>query len=294
MCTSYEANPNDAFEPFSLFPAPDFDGAPRPGDDLYTDCLLALDPDTGKLKWYFPFTPHDLYDYDAVETPVLVDAKFRGEQRKLVVQADRNGFVYVLDRTTGAFLSAARFSEKLNWASGIDAKGRPIRTGIQPTAEGTRICPGMVGATNWHAPSFNPETSMLYFMALESCDVYLLKPKEFVPGLTYYSTGVRHSEGDHNQKILIAFPLEGGKPAWTYVQAGEGHSAGGTMTTASGLVFFGDDTHSFEAVDARTGKPLWHFNTGQTITASPMSYMVHSKQFVAIAAGSDVFSFALP
>jgi alcohol dehydrogenase (cytochrome c) len=275
-------------------PAPDFDGGPRPGDDLYTDCLLALDPDTGKLKWYFQFTPHDLYDYDAVETPVLVDAKFHGEPRKLVVQANRNGFVYVLDRTTGAFLSAARFSEKLNWASGIDAKGRPIRTGIQPTAEGTRICPGMVGATNWHAPSFNPETSMLYFMALESCDVYLLKPKEFVPGLTYYSTGVRHSEGDHNQKILVAFPLEGGKPAWTYVQAGEGHSAGGTMTTASGLVFFGDDTHSFEAVDARTGKPLWHFNTGQTITASPMSYMVHSKQFVTIAAGSDVFSFALP
>jgi alcohol dehydrogenase (cytochrome c) len=275
-------------------PAPDFDGGPRPGDDLYTDCVLALDPDTGKLKWYFQFTPHDLYDYDAVETPVLVDATFQGQSRKLIIQANRNGFVYVLDRTDGKFLSARRFSEKLNWASGIDEKGRPIRAGVQPTVQGTRICPGMVGATNWHAPSYSPDTSMLYFLALESCDVYLMKPKEFKTGQTYYSTGVRHSEGDHNQKILLAFSLEGEKAAWSYVQAGEGHSAGGVMSTASGLVFFGDDAHSFEAVEARTGKPLWHFNTGQTISASPMSYAVHSKQYVAIAAGSDFFSFALP
>jgi alcohol dehydrogenase (cytochrome c) len=210
-----------------------------------------------------------------------------------VVEANRNGFVYVLDRTNGQFLSATRFAEKLNWASGIDAKGRPIRTGVMPTEEGMRVCPGMVGATNWHAPSFNPDTSMLYFMALESCDVYLRKAKEFKPGEMYYSTGVRHSEGDHNQKILLAFTLEGDKPAWKYVQAGDGHSAGGTMTTASGLVFFGDDARSFEAVDASTGKPLWHFNTGQTISASPMSYAVHSKQYVAIAAGGDVFCFAL-
>ena len=275
-------------------PAPDFDGDPRPGDDLYTDCLLALDPDTGKLKWYFQFTPHDLFDYDAVETPVLVDATFRGQPRKLIVQANRNGFLYVLDRTGGAFLSATRFSEKLNWATGIDEKGRPIRTDVKPTAAGTRVCPGMVGATNWYSPSFNPDTSMFYFLALETCDVYLLKPKEFQSGQTYYSTGTRHSEGDHNQKVLLAYPLEGGKPAWKYIQSGEGHSAGGTMSTASGLVFFGDDARSFEAVDAHTGKALWHFNTGQNISASPMSYAVNSKQYVAIAAGSDVFSFALP
>src|SRR6266571_7968538 len=122
-------------------PAPDFDGAPRPGDDLYTDCLLALDPDTGKLKWYFQFTPHDLFDYDATQTPVLVDATFRGRPRKLIIEANRNGFLYVLDRTNGTFLSARPFVEKLNWASAIDAKGRPIRTGRQPTAEGTRVCP---------------------------------------------------------------------------------------------------------------------------------------------------------
>jgi len=275
-------------------PAPDFDGEPRPGDDLYTDCLLALDPDNGKLKWFFQFTPHDLFDYDATETPVLIDAVFRGQPRKLVVEANRNGFLYVLDRIDGKFLSATRFVEKLNWASGIDSSGRPIRTVIKPSPAGTRVCPGFAGATNWYAPSFNPSTGLFYFLALENCDLYLLKPRKFKPGKTYYSTGVRHSEGDHGQKILLAFSLEGDKPAWRYVQSGLGHSSGGSMATAGGLVFFGDDAQSFEAVDAASGRPLWHFNTGQTISASPMSYAVDQKQYVAIAAGSDIFSFALP
>jgi alcohol dehydrogenase (cytochrome c) len=275
-------------------PAPDFDGETRPGDDLYTDCLLALDPDSGKLKWYFQFTPHDLFDYDAVETPVVVDTVYKGQARKLIVEANRNGFLYVLDRTNGKFLSATRFAEKLNWATGIDAAGRPIRTALKPTETGTRICPGMVGATNWQSPAFNPETSMLYFMALESCDIYSAKAEKFVPGQTYYATGVRRSEGDQNQKILLAFSIEGDQPAWRYVQSGEGHSSAGVMTTAGGLVFFGDDARSFEAVDATNGKPLWHFNTGQNISASPMTYAINSKQYVAIAAGSDIFSFALP
>ncbi|HXT27180.1 MAG TPA: PQQ-binding-like beta-propeller repeat protein [Candidatus Eisenbacteria bacterium] len=275
-------------------PAPDFDGGPRPGDDLYTDCLLALDPDNGKLKWYFQFTPHDLFDYDAVETPVLVDAAFRGETRKLIIQANRNGFLYFLDRASGAFLSATPFVPKLNWASAVDDKGRPVRTGLQPTPQGTRICPGFSGATNWYSPSYNPQTATFYFISLDSCNVFFSKPQKFKPGQTYYSTGAHRSPGDYNQKSLLAFTLNGDKPVWSYAQAGDGHSAGGTMTTAGGLVFFGDDAQSFEAVDASSGKPLWHFNTGQTITASPMTYAVNSKQFVAIAAGSDVFCFALP
>ena len=275
-------------------PAPDFDGGPRPGDDLYTDCLLALDPDTGKLKWYFQFTPHDLFDYDAVETPVLVDTVFKGQPRKLIVEANRNGFLYVLDRTDGKFLSARRFSEKLNWASGIDEKGRPVRTDLKPTEQGTRICPGMVGATNWHSPAFNPETSLFYFMALESCDIYKLKAQKFVPGQTYYATGASRSESDRSQKILLAYSLDGHQPTWRYVQSGSGHSSAGVMTTAGGLLFFGDDAQSFEAIDATTGKSLWHFNTGQNISASPMTYAVNSKQFVAVAAGSDIFTFTLP
>src|SRR5437899_5323587 len=274
--------------------APDFVGESRPGDDLYTACVLALDPDTGKLKWYFQFVPHDLYDYDATETPVLVDAVYRGQPGKLLVQANRNGFLYVLDRTNGKFLSAFPFVEKLNWAKGIDAQGRPIRTGVQPTAEGARTCPGFIGATNWYSPSYSPSTHLFYFLASENCDVFLLKPEKFSEGKTYYSKAARHSPGDHAQKSLLAFSLESDKPVWRYSQTGLGHSSGGVMTTASGLLFFGDDAQSFEAVDAQTGKPLWHLNTGQNMHASPMSYAVKAKQYVAIAAGSDVFSFGLP
>jgi alcohol dehydrogenase (cytochrome c) len=274
-------------------PAPDFDGAPRPGDNLYTDCVLALDPDNGKLRWYFQFTPHDLYDYDATETPVLVDGRYHGAPRKLLVQANRNGFVYVLDRTNGKFLSATPFVKKLNWAKGIDAQGRPIRTGVQPTEAGTIICPDMTGATNWFSPSYNPSTRLLYFMALENCHKYFLKPQEFEEGKPFYATGVKRIPGESGQKILVAYNPETNSFAWRYPQVGSGNSWGGTMTTAGGLVFFANDAEGFEAADARSGAPLWHFNTGQSIHASPMSYAVNGKQYVAIAAGSDVFSFGL-
>jgi len=275
-------------------PAPDFEGSVRPGDDLYTDCVLALDPDTGKLKWYFQFTPHDLYDYDANETPVLIDTLYKGESRKLLVEANRNGFIYVLDRTNGKFLSALPFVEKLNWAKGIDEQGRPIRTGLQPTPEGTKICPSMIGATNWYSPSYNPDTHLLYFMALEECGIFSSKPESFTEGRTYYATGVRHAPGEKKEKILQAYDLDSNHIEWRYPQTGEGDSSGGTMTTASGLVFFGDDAESFEAVDAKSGASLWHFTTGQRMHASPMSYAVQGKQYVAIASGMDIFSFALP
>lgn len=275
-------------------PSPDFDGGPRPGDDLYTDCVLALDPATGKLKWYFQFTPHDLFDYDATETPVLIDADYAGRPRKLLVEANRNGFLYVLDRVTGEFLSAVPFVEKLNWATGIDSKGRPIRTDVKPSPAGTRVCPGYSGATNWYAPSYNPATRLFYFIASENCDLYFLHPEPYAEGKTYYSTGVKRSPGDAPKKTLLAFGLEDKTPVWRYPQSGNRYSSGGTMTTAGGLVFFGDSAESFEAVDASTGAPLWHFMTGQGIHASPMSFAVNGKQFVTIAAGSDIFCFGLP
>lgn len=275
-------------------PGPDFDGSVRPGDNLYTTCVLALDPDTGKLKWYFQFTPHDVFDYDANETPILVDAQYQGAPRKLLIQANRNGFVYVLDRTSGAFLSAVPFVEKLNWAKGIDSKGRPIRADIRPSPGGTRICPGYAGATNWFAPSYNESTKLVYFMALEECDNFFLKPQKFAEGETFYSTGVKRIPTESAQKILMAYDVRTGTIAWKYPQVGHTNSAAGTMTTAAGLVFFGDDADSFEAVDAQTGKALWHFNTGQTISASPMTYAVKGKQYVAIAAGDSILSFALP
>ena len=276
-------------------PAPDFNDDVRPGDDLYTDCVLALDPDTGKLKWYFQFTPHDLFDYDAVETPMLIDAVYKGEARKLLVQANRNGFLYVLDRANGKFLSATPFVEKLNWAKGVDEQGRPIRTDVRPTVEGSRVCPGYSGATNWYSPSYNEATRMVYFLALEECEIYFSQPTVgFKEGKEYYSTGVKRIPGESSEKMLVAYSLDTGAVAWKYPQTGRGHSSGGTMSTAGGLVFFGDDAGSFEAVDAQTGKALWHFNTGQDMSASPMTYSVAGKQYVAIAAGSDVFSFTLP
>ncbi len=274
--------------------APDFDGSSRPGDNLYTACVLAIDPDSGKLKWYFQFTPHDVYDYDANETPVLVDREENGALRHLLLQADRNGFFYVLDRTDGKFLRATPFVEKLTWATGIDAPGRPVLSGLIPTKEGTHICPGIVGATNWFSPSYNPNTGLFYVMALENCNLYFSKPKPFTQGETFYGTGTKHPVGEDSKKVLLALSPTDGKKVWQYPQAGYGNSWGGTLTTAGGLVFFADDAESFEAVDAETGQPLWHFNTGQSFSASPMTYAVNGVQYVAIAAGSDVFSFALP
>jgi alcohol dehydrogenase (cytochrome c) len=275
-------------------PSPDFIGSGRPGDDLYTDCVLALDPERGKLKWYFQFTPHDLYDYDATETPVLIDLPQNGTTQKLLVQANRNGFLYVLDRTHGRFLTAVRFAEKLNWAKGIDATGRPILAGLVPGAQPQRICPGIVGATNWYAPSYNPGTGLFYFIVTENCDLYSARPQRFQEGRLYYASSTQRPPGERASKVLVAYSVPDGKPVWRYPQAGDGDSWGGTMTTAGGLVFFGDDAQGFEAADARTGHPLWHFNTGQTLHASPMSYAVDGRQYVAIAAGSDIFSFSLP
>jgi len=274
--------------------APDFAGDSRPGDDLYTACLLALNPDTGELKWYFQFTPHDLYDYDANETPVLVDVEEAGVVRHLLVQANRNGFLYVLDRSNGKFLRATPFVQKLNWATGVDASGRPVLSGRIPTAQGTSICPGINGATNWFSPSYNPDAGLFFVMALESCNVFFSKPKPFTKGETYYGTGTKLAPDEHSQKVLLAYSVAEGKAVWRYPQVGRGDSWGGTLTTAAGLVFFGDDAGSLEAVDAQTGRALWHFNTGQTMHASPMTYMVDGVQYVAVAAGSDIFSFSLP
>jgi len=279
--------------------APDFAGETRPGDDLYTACVLALNPATGALKWYFQFTPHDLWDYDANETPVLVDVKMNGVEdhgavRHLLVQANRNGFLYVLDRADGKFLKATPFVEKLNWAKGIDAAGRPVLSGRVPSATGTEICPSIDGATNWFSPSYNPDTGLFYVMALESCSVFLTHSQPFTQGETYYGTGTKQGVDDHAQKVLVAYSVAEGKIVWRYPQVGRGNSWGGTVTTAGDLVFFADDTGGFEAVEARSGRALWQFNTGQSLHASPMSYSVDGAQYVAIAAGGDIISFSLP
>src|SRR5438067_884051 len=154
-------------------PFPDTDGDLRGGDNLYTNCVVALDPKTGKLRWYYQFTPHDLHDWDATEPLVLVNAPFQGRERKLLLQANRSGFFYVLDRTTGEVLLGKPFVRKLTWASGIGPDGRPRELeGARPTPAGTKTCPAVRGATNWHSTAFNPATRLFYAMAVEDCNLY--------------------------------------------------------------------------------------------------------------------------
>src|SRR5438552_9838743 len=174
-----------------------------------------------------------MYDYDANETPVLVDLEDNGKIRHLLLQANRNGFFYVLDRTNGKFLQATPFVEKINWATGIDASGRPVLSGRIPTAEGTKICPGINGATNWFSPSYNPDTRLFFVMALESCNLFFAKPEPFTKGATYYATGTKRPPDEHAQKILLALSVPDGKRVWCYPQVGQGESWAGTLATAS-------------------------------------------------------------
>ncbi len=276
-------------------PCPDFDGSNRPGDDLYTSSLLALDPDTGKLKWYFQFSPHNLYDYDAEQTPVLVDTMFKGEPRKLVVTANRNGFLYILDRVTGKYLFAKPFIPDLNWAKGIDENGRPISNNLVPDDKGVLVCPSGSGGTNWYSPSYDPATHMFYFRSMQSCSVFVIKPEEFQEGKTWYAGGGRRPPGETTKGAINAFDLNKLDFAWRDPMVGTGFAWAGVMSTATGLVAFGDDAQDFVIADGHTGKALWHFNVGQPIRSSPMSYAVNGKQYFAVAAGSgDLFAFALP
>jgi len=276
-------------------PCPDYNGDERKGDNLYSSSVLALEPETGKLRWHYQFTPHDLHDWDATETPMLIDAEFRGRQRKLLVQANRNGFFYVLDRVTGEFLLGEPFVKKLTWASGIGTDGRPkLVPGQEPTDQGTRTCPSVVGATNWMSTAYNPVTGLFYVMALESCNIYTKSSAWWEPGQSFYGGAARRVPGEINQKFLRAIDLQTGKIAWEVPQVGPGHSAGGVLSTAGGVVFFGDDNGALAAVDAKTGDALWHFHTNEPWRASPMTYMVDGKQYVAVASGSNIIAFGLP
>jgi len=276
-------------------PCPDYNGDERKGDNLYSSSVVALEAQTGKLRWYFQFTPHDLHDWDAAETTMLVDAEFRGRQRKLLAQADRNGFFYLLDRETGEFLLGEPFVHKLTWASGIDAKGRPqLVPGAEPSLQGTKVCPSVIGATNWNSTAYNPATGLFYVLALESCALYTKSSAWWEPGKSFYGGGTRRVAGETGEKFLRAIDIQTGRIAWEVPQLATGFGLAGVLTTAGGLVFFGDDSGAFAAVDAKTGKPLWHFHTNESWHSSPMTYAVDGKQYVGVSAGSNIVAFALP
>jgi len=272
---------------------PDFNGDNRKGDNLYTCSILALDVMTGRLKWHFQPTPHDEWDWDAVQPLVLVDAAWKGQPRKLLLQANRNGFLYVLDRVDGKLLLASPLVKKLTWAKEIAPDGRPVMNPNQtPTAEGTLICPAVEGAANFFSTSYNPATRLFYVNTLERCAVYTKRPTpEWQAGRGYQGGGGRRDPNDKAQKILRAFDIETGKPVWELPQDGPADTWTGTLTTAGGLVIFGDDGGALAAADAATGKRLWSYPFNDNLHTSPMTYQFDGRQYVSIINVSVVYAF---
>jgi alcohol dehydrogenase (cytochrome c) len=275
---------------------PDYNGDNRVGDNLYSSCVIALDADTGKLKWYYQFSPHDEFDWDATQVPVLADIDFRGAPRKVMMWANRNGVFYVLDRTTGQFLSGKPFT-KANWLTGFDEKGRPMRApGILPTKEGTLVYPGNQGGTNWYNPSFSPVTGLFYIPAWENSSSIYRKgeaPPEFEDGKSFIGVGPgRGANTDEVFGAIIAMDPKTSERKWTF-RLNAASTEGGILTTASNMLFAGGRDGQFVALDARDGKLLWETNLGPSVSAGPMTYMVNGKQYVSIQGGAALYTFTL-
>jgi alcohol dehydrogenase (cytochrome c) len=289
-------------------PGPDWNAAQRPGDNLYTDSALAIDPDTGKMKWYFQFTPNDPYDYDSVQVPVLVDMNYRGRPAKLMLWGNRNGYFYVLDRETGRFLSGTPFV-KVNWSSGLDERGRPILT---PQPPGTPTFPGNQGATNWYPPSYSPRTGLFYLSAWENYrTIYAPQEAKYEEGRFFVGGGFtvagpvpnatpgpslrRGPINNWTEAVgsgaVLALDPQTGEQKWRFAMTDV--SDAGMLTTASDLLFTGGREGYFQVLDARTGALLWKTNLGGQIVSAPMTYQVDGKQYVAAVAGLNLVSFAL-
>lgn len=275
-------------------PWPDYYGGGRRGANLYTDSIVALDADTGKLRWYFQFTPHDTHDWDAQSIPVLVDMPYEGKPRKLLLHPNRNGFFYILDRETGQYLTAHPFVDLLDWATGIDKDGKPIEVpNMDPDAAGRKVCPSTRGASNWMAPSWDPKLKLMFVPTLEQCDLYVSTMHNPEPMHDLMAGGGGPVPGQPGRFYLRAIDPLTGKRRWQIPMTGDADMWAGTVATAAGLVFFGDTEGNLAAADSATGKNLWHYNMGQLLTASPMTFEVDGKQYVSMASATDVFTFAL-
>jgi alcohol dehydrogenase (cytochrome c) len=275
-------------------PGPDMIGDERLGDNLYSDSVVALDPKTGRRKWHFQFTPHDVHDYDAQQPIVLVDATWQGQPRKLLLQANRNGYFYVLDRVTGQYLSGTPYVKNITWASGLTKEGRPIVVpNMEPTKEGRRVCPSLEGASNWYSASFSPRTGLFYVQTNDKCGIFTRVDQTWEAGKGFMG-GTFAAAPEPARRVLRAIDIQTGKVAWELPQFGNVDSWGGVLTTASDLVFFGDDSGAFAAADAKSGKRLWSFQTSQVWKASPMTYVFDNRQLLAIASGPNIIAFGLP
>ncbi len=267
-------------------PYPDTDPDERKGADLYTNCVLALDVATGKLKWYFQFTPGDTHDWDATEPLLLVDANWHGRLRKLLLTAQRSGIFYVLDRTNGQFLLAKPFVKKMTWSRGFNADGSPILVdGQTPTLEGTKTCPAVRGATNWYATAFDPQLELFYLNAAEDCGIYRTKGRLWAGN---------PDPNDIGDRSIRALNIETGDIVWEKRLTGpQETNYSGVLATAGGLVFHGETGGDFAAVDSRTGKTLWTFRCNDSWRASPMTYMIDGRQYIAAVVGGNLIAFAL-
>ncbi len=270
-------------------PSPSNRGIGRAGDNLYSNTLLALDPDTGKLKWHFQFTKHDDHDYDATQVPVMID----DGEKHLIVHANRNGFFYVIDRASGKLLSSRPYAQ-MTWSKSKDADGRPVadKSG-NPAPDGARACPGAAGATNWMSPTYDPQTKLFYVTAREQCDIFSTAPQAFERGHAYYGSAYfPNDDAAPFWGALRALDPTTGEMKWEWKHPSPTWS--GVLSTAGGLVFSGDAEGNFMAFEAASGKIVWHFQCGASVYSSPMAFAVDGKQYVAVAAGSALFAFALP
>ena len=274
-------------------PGPDWNGDVRLGDNLFSDSVVALDADTGKRRWHFQFTPHDVHDWDATQVMVLLDKEYRGRLRQLLITANRNGFIYMLDRATGEFLKATQFV-KQTWAVGISEEGRPIRRpGMEPTAGGIEVFPTVAGGTNWMSPAYNPDTGLLYVSCREGSSMYYKGETEYQPGTRYWGSMFVNETTMHNWYGAVrAFDPVTAERVWEHRLFQPAWA--GLASTAGGLVFAGTSDGFFKALDAESGVELWRINLGAGIQASPMTYEAGGRQMVAVASGGGVFVFALP
>ena len=289
-------------------PGPDWNAGQRPGDNLFSDSVIALDADTGELEWYFQFTPNDGYDYDSVQVPVLADIVWRGEPKKVMMWANRNGYFYVLDRVTGLFLEGKPFVT-VNWSSGLDENGRPIPT---PQPEGMPTYPGNQGGTNWYPPSYSPRTGLFYFSAWENyATIYRAEESEYVPGQAFLGGGfsvlapspdaptigigrtnpINNWTDEVGYASLKAMDPQTGEAVWSYNQYDVSDS--GMLTTATDLLFTGGREGYFHAIDARSGDLIWNVNLGGQIVMAPVTYMVDGIQYVSVISGNGLSTFAL-
>ena len=270
-------------------PHPVLAGVVRKGDNLYTCSIVALNPDSGKLVWSFQPSPHDTHDWDAVETPVLFDGEFGGRPRRLLAQASRNGYFFLLDRQTGQHLLTSQFV-KTNWASGVDGEGRPVPDKKrEPQPDGALVRAPANGGTNWMAPSFDPATKFFYVNALEGVSLWYLALDEANKPVDHQGGG---SASLAANSLLVALDYQTGEVRWKR-ESGNGRGSPGILTTAGQILFTGDAAGNLLALDPANGRVLWHTYPGGVLSNGPMTYQLDGRQYVLTGVNGVLYAWAL-